>query len=397
LNKVVSMSLKWVFGVARGACVGRDDARALAVWGGKGVGAWATHAAASIRLVVAAALMAVLPAGQAGAATDLVIQGTGASFPSRVYERWAQQFNSLNPGLTVRYTATGSGEGVRQIQARTVHFGATDSPLSAAQLAEFKLVQIPMVVGGLVPVVNLPSLGARNLVLDGPVLAALMQGEIRQWNDPRVAALNAGLKLPDTGVQRIVRDDASGSSEVFTRYLGLSSSAFAQAVPAAQKPAWPGQPWRAKGSDGVVAMLQKTLGGLTYVSYDRVAKDRLSAVRLRLADGNVVAASEETFRAALLASDVYRKGDDQAPLLAMPRKDAWPITATSFVLLDARPQQAAQAEAVSRFVYWAFMHGDELTQGTGFAPLPSRVQARLSGRLMQVHGPDGLVPRFSAP
>lgn len=334
-------------------------------------------------------------AGVAVAQAPQQVVGTGASFPSRVYERWAQRFNSLNPGVAVRYSATGSGEGIRQMQARAVHFGGTDSPLSAAQLAEHKLVQIPMVVGGLVPVVNLSGLGARSLVLDGPVLAALMQGEVRQWNDPRVAALNAGLTLPALAVQRIVREDASGSSEVFTRYLGLSSSAFAQAVPAAQKPAWSGQPWRAKGSDGVVALLQKTPGGITYVSHDRVTKDRLSAVRLRLPDGSVVAASEEAFRAALLASDVYRKGDDQAPLLAMPRKDAWPITATSFVLLDARPQQAAQAEAVSRFVYWAFMHGDELTQGTGFAPLPSRVQARLAGRLMQVHGPDGLVPRFS--
>jgi phosphate transport system substrate-binding protein len=381
LNKVVSMSLKLM------GC-GAHRAR---------VDGWLAKAIAGTGLVVAAALMALAPAGRAHAANGLSIEGTGASFPSHVYERWAQQFNSLNPGLNVRYTATGSGEGVRQIQARAVQFGATDSPLSAAQLAEFKLVQIPMVVGGLVPVVNLPGLGARGLVLDGPLLAALMQGEIRQWNDPRVAALNAGLTLPAMAVQRIVREDASGSSEVFTRYLGLVSPSFAQAVPAAQKPAWPGQPWRAKGSDGLVAMLQKTPGGITCVSHDRVAKDRLSAVRLRLPDGNVVSASEDAFRAALLVSDVYRKGDDQASLLAMPRKDAWPITATSFVLLDARPQQAAQAEAVSRFVYWAFMHGDELTRGTGFAPLPSRVQARLAGRLMQVHGPDGQVPRFSAP
>lgn len=326
---------------------------------------------------------------------EVVIKGAGATFPSLVYARWAQRYAELNPAVKLSYNPTGSGDGIKQAKARTVHFGGTDNPLSPAQLAEARLVQIPMVIGGLVPVVNLPGLKGQSLVLDGSVLAALMRGEVRRWDDPRVVALNAGLALPAVAVQRIVREDASGSSEVFTRYLGLSSSAFAQAVPAAQVPAWPGQPLRAKGSDGVVAMLQKTPGGVTYVSFDRVAKDRLSAVRLRLPDGHVVAASEGAFRAALLASDVYRKGDDQATLLAMPHKDAWPITATSFVLLDARPQHAAQAEAVSRFVYWAFMHGDELTQGTGFAPLPSRVQARLAGRLMQVHGPDGLVPRFS--
>ncbi len=340
-------------------------------------------------------VVCLLGVAAAHAAPFVEVQGAGATFPALVYQRWLQRFNSLNPGVTLRYNPTGSGDGVRQMQARSVAFGGTDSPLSAAQLAQHQLVQIPTVVGGLVPVVNLPGLGARPLVLDGAVLAALMQGEIRQWNDPRVQALNGGLTLPALPVRRIVREDASGSSEVFTRYLGLSSAGFAQAVPAAQKPHWPGQPWRAKGSDGVVAMLKATPGGLSYVSYDRVVKDRLSAASLRRADGGVVSASEDSFRAAILASDVYRKGDDQAPLLAMPRKDAWPITATSFVLLDAKPQNAAQAEAVSRFVYWAFMHGDELTRGTGFAPLPERVQARLAGRLTQIHGPDGQVPRFS--
>jgi phosphate transport system substrate-binding protein len=358
------------------------------------------RAARSFYLVVCLVVCLVGPTGMPGLATAQAapatdVQGAGATFPALVYQRWLQRFNSLNPGIALRYNPTGSGDGVRQMQARSVAFGGTDSPLSAAQLAQHKLVQIPTVVGGLVPVVNLPGLGARPLVLDGVVLAALMQGEIRQWNDPRVQALNGGLTLPALPVQRIVRDDASGSSEVFTRYLGLSSAGFAQAVPAAQKPSWPGQPWRAKGSDGVVAMLKATPGGLTYVSHDRVLKDRLSAASLRQADGSVVSASEDSFRAAILASDVYRKGDDQAPLLAMPRKDAWPITATSFVLLDANPQNLAQAEAVSRFVYWAFMHGDELTRGTGFAPLPERVQARLAGRLTQIHGPDGQVPRFS--
>jgi len=335
--------------------------------------------------------------GMGSVRAEQVLQGAGASFPALVYERWVQRFNSLNPGVQLRYSATGSGDGVRQMKARSVSFGGTDSPLSEAQLAEYKLVQIPMLVGGLVPVVNLPGLGNNALVLDGAVLAALMQGEIRQWNDRRVAALNPGLNLPALAVQRIVREDASGSSEVFTRYLGQASEAFAQVVPAAQKPAWPGQPGRAKGSDGVVTQLKATVGGLSYVSFDRVAKDRLSAVRLRGAEGALVTASEDSFRVAILASDVYRKGDDQAPLLALPRKEAWPITATSFMLLDAAPQRVAQAEVVSRFVYWAFMHGDELTRGTGFAPLPERVQARLAGRLTQIRGPGGEMLRFSAP
>ena len=276
-------------------------------------------------------------------------------------------------------------------------FAGTDVPLTPAQLAEHRLVQIPMVVGGLVPAVNLPGVASNALVLDGATLAALMAGDIRDWQDPRVAALNPGLKLPALAVRRVVREDASGSSEVFTRYLALVSPGFGQRTLPSQKPQWPGEPLRAPGSDGVAALLKATPGGLTYVPFDRVVKDKLAAVRLRTPEGHLVVASEDSFRAAILASDVYRQGDDQASLLGMPRKDAWPITATSFLLLDAAPAQASQAEAVTRFVYWAFMHGDELTRGTGFAPMPERVQARLAGRLMQIRGPGGQVPNFSAP
>ncbi|MEY4766421.1 MAG: hypothetical protein RI907_3094 [Pseudomonadota bacterium] len=329
--------------------------------------------------------------GQAWGAQTL-IQGTGATFPSLVYARWAARFSDQHAGVSVRYSPTGSGEGIKQVQARLVQFGGTDSPLTAERLAQQKLVQIPMLVGGLVPVVNLPGLGPQALLLDGPTLAALMQGEIRLWNDPRVAALNRGLPLPALPVQRIVRADASGSTEVLTRYLAMSSSAFAQAVPVGQKPAWPGAVLSAKGSDGVVDLLRQTPGGLTVVSFDRVRQDRLAAVRLRGEGGAPVAASEQAFQQAILASDVYRKGDDLASLLARPRAEAWPITATSYVLMDAHPQDFQAAQWAMRFVYWCFMHGDDLTRGTGFAALPGRVQAKLAGRLMQVRGPAGEVP-----
>jgi phosphate transport system substrate-binding protein len=328
---------------------------------------------------------------------DVQIKASGATFPSRVYERWTQRFAELNPGVAVHYSPTGSGDGVRQIKARSVQFGGTDSPLNAQQLGENRLVQIPMLVGGLVPVVNLPGVASNQLVLNGELLADLMRGEIRRWDDARIAQLNPGLKLPAMPVARIVREEASGSTEVWVRYLALSSKAFAAQVPVSQKPAWPGSPWPAKGNDGVSALVRGTVGGITYVSFDRVLKDRLSAVRLISPAGNAVAASEAAFRAAILASDVYRKGDDTASLLAVPRPDAWPLTATSYVLLDAAPADMKQADWVARFVYWCFMHGDELTRGTGFAPLPDRVQARLAGRLMQVHGPGGQVPSLFAP
>jgi len=344
------------------------------------------------------ALLAVcLGVGMGPVRAEVQIKGAGASFPSRVYERWAQRFEQANPGVRIRYTPTGSGDGIKQVKGRAVHLGGTDNPLSPQQLSEHQLVQIPMLVGGLVPVVNLPGVAHNQLVLSGEVLADIMRGDIPRWDDPRVATLNPGMSLPGLPVKRIVREDASGSTEVWTRYLGASSARFAAAVPVSQKPTWPGGTLSAKGNDGVAALLKETIGSITYVSYDRVTKDRLAGTRLRNPAGNVVAASEEGFRAAILASDVYRKGDDTASLLLTPRADAWPLTATSYLLLDATPKDMAAAEWAVSFVYWCFMHGDELTRGTGFAPLPDRVQARLSGRLMQIHGPDGLPPKLRTP
>ncbi len=332
------------------------------------------------------------------ASTDRVhLQGAGATFPSKVYDRWMARFQQAHPQARVSYRPTGSGDGIRQAKARAVQWAGTDSPLSAAELAEHRLVQIPMLIGGLVPVVQLKGVAPQALVLSGAVLAEIMLGQVSHWDDPRIAALNPRLKLPHLPVQRVVRDDASGSSDIFSRYLARVSPEFAARVVPSQKPLWPAGDdlRRGKGNDGVVSVLRDTPGGITYVSFDRVAKDGLTAVRLLGHGGQAVAASPEAFKAAILASDVYRQGDDQASLLDLPRPDAWPITATSFVLLDARPKDLRQAQWSARFVHWCFSQGDDLTRGTGFAPLPSRVQARLVGRLGEIKGPRGEQPGLS--
>lgn len=333
----------------------------------------------------------------AQAQVGVPVKGAGASFPSLVYGRWAERFTRENPGVQVSYQATGSGDGVKQAVARSVAFGGTDVPLSAKKLQEARLVQIPMLVGGLVPVVNLPGVGANQLVLDGPVLADIMLGQLTRWDDARIARLNPGLRLPALPIARVVRQDASGSTEMLMRYLAAASPRFREALPVSQLPTWPGSPLVGKGNDGVVAALRQASGGIAAVSHDRVLRDRLSAVRLRSADGRVLTASAASFRSAILASDLHLKGDDLASLVNLPNAQAWPITATSFVLLDAAPRDLATAQATARFVYWCFMHGDELTRDTGFAPLPGRVQARLAGRLLQIKGPQGQAPDFASP
>jgi len=317
------------------------------------------------------------------------VRGAGASFPSKVYERWARTYEQQNAGSVVAYKATGSGDGVKQITARTVDFGGSDTPLSSEELTKRRLVQVPMLIGGIVPVVRLPGIGANRLQLSGELLADILAARVLKWNDPRIAAQNPGVALPGLRIQRIVRADKSGTTEGFTRYLSEVSPAFKAEIGAGQAPKWPGEVLTAEGNDGMVKTLAATEGGIAYVSYDRVVKDELAAVRLINGAGTPVAASEAGFRAAILDSDVSRTGNDLASLMNRPASGAWPITQTSFVLFDAEPADAERATRAMRFLYWCMMHGDDLTRGTGFAPLPVNLQARLMARFASVKTADG--------
>jgi phosphate transport system substrate-binding protein len=340
------------------------------------------------RLILALAAPLLLSA----AALAQPVQGQGATFPAKVYDTWARAFEKASGGAVV-YKGTGSGDGIKQIGARKVDFGGTDAPLPAAELAKQKLVQIPMLVGGVVPVVNLPGVAAP-VQLDGEVLAEIFMGRVKAWNDPRIAGLNPGMGLPALPIKRVVRAEKSGTSEGFSRYLAGASATFKAEVGASQAPAWPGEPLKAEGTDGMVQALRSTPGSIAYVSYDRVLRDKLAAVKLRNAAGKFVLPSEGGFRAAILESDMHRQGDDLASLLDRPGNETWPITLTSFVLVDAEPATAAQVAPTLKYLYWCFMHGDDLTRGTGFAPLPVNVQSRLAARFTQVKPKDGVVPTY---
>lgn len=339
------------------------------------------------RLILALAAPLLLSA----AAIAQPVQGQGATFPAKVYDTWARAFEKAGGG-SVAYKGTGSGDGIKQIGARKVDFGGTDAPLPAAELARQKLVQIPMLVGGVVPVVNLP--GSAALQLDGEVLAEIFMGRVKLWNDARIAALNPGIALPALAIKRVVRAEKSGTSDGFSRYLAGVSAHFKAEVGASQAPAWPGEPLKAEGNDGMVQTLRATPGSVAYVSYDRVLRDKLAAVKLRNAAGKFVLPTEAGFRAAILESDMHRQGDDLATLLDRPGNETWPITLTSFVLVDAEPATAGKASPALKYLYWCFMHGDDLTRGSGFAPLPISVQSRLAARFTQVRPKDGVVPTY---
>jgi len=321
------------------------------------------------------------------------VQGAGASFPSKVYQRWAETYEAERK-VKVAYKATGSGDGVKQATDRTVMFGGTDSPLSAEELNQRRLVQLPTAVGGVVPVVNLRGVGSNRLNLTGEVLADVFAGKLTRWNDPRIAALNPGLALPATAIQRVVRADKSGTTEGFTKYLALVSADFGKAVGASQLPKWPDSPRAGDGNDGVVKAVKEVDGAIGYVSFDRVTRDGLNAVRLRNAAGKWVAAGEEGFRSALRESEVAKSGDDTASVLNQAGDASWPITLTTFVLFDRAPAKAADVEPAMRFFYWAFLNGDRLVAGTGFAPLPKAVQAKLANRFATVKAQDGSLLKY---
>lgn len=324
------------------------------------------------------------------------VQGAGASFPSKVYQRWTDSYEQVEH-VKVAYKPTGSGDGIQQASERKVMFGGTDTPLSADELAKRKLVQLPTVVGGVVPVVKLSALGNQSLNLSGELLADLFAGKVIRWNDARIAALNPGLRLPDLPVRRVVRADKSGTTEGFTKYLALMSAGFQAEVGVGQLPKWPGTTLVGEGNDGMVKQLQATEGAIAYVSFDRVLKDKLVAVHLRNADGRFVAPSEAGFRAAVRASDLHRKGEDTASVLNQPGPETWPITLASFVLFDAEPAKASDVNPALHFFYWAFQRGDRQFEGTGFAPLPTMVKAKLAARFMAVHPKDGSAPSYLSP
>ena len=365
-------------------------------------------AAAALLLAVAAGVAAAQTASRTPAtgaaaapasAAAAVVIGAGASFPGLVYTAWSAGYGSER-GQSVRYTASGSGDGVAQIAARSVDFGATDSPLSPTELARSRLVQFPTMAGAIVPVSNgVVATGGAPLRLTGALLAALFAGDIVYWDDARIAAANPGLALPHLRVVRVVRADASGSTEILTRYLAQQSPGFATAVGAGKTVKWSAGDTAAagtalvtaRGNDGVASAVKATPGAIGYTSYDRVLRDALAPVALKNRAGVYVRPSEPAIQAAVRASDLRRSDTMTASLIDLDGRDVWPLVDLTYVLLDAEPPSAARASASAQFFYWAFLKGDVLVKGTGFAALPTEVQARVVRRLADIKPRDGKV------
>jgi len=311
-----------------------------------------------------------LSAGSANAAA-VTITGAGATFPFPVYAKWAEAYQK-ETGVGVNYQSIGSGGGIKQIKARTVTFGASDAPLQAPELAEAGLVQWPMVMGGIVPVVNLDGIKPGSLVLDGETLAKIFLGTVKTWDDPAIKALNPDLKLPSTAIAVVHRSDGSGTTFNFTDYLSKVSADWKSKIGASTAIEWP-VGIGAKGNEGVANNVLQTKGAIGYVEYAYAKQSGLNYTGLVNREGKKVEPTSASFQAAAANADWANSPGFYQILTNEPGAASWPITAATFILLPKEPKDEAAAEAALKFFAWSFAHGAPMAEKLDYVPLPESV------------------------
>jgi len=309
-----------------------------------------------------------LGSGLAGATE---ITGAGATFPYPVYAKWAEAYKA-ETGVSLNYQSIGSGGGIKQIKAATVTFGASDKPLEAKELNDSGLVQWPMVIGGVVPVVNVTGIAPGALVIDGPTLAGIYLGEIKSWNDPRIKALNPKAALPKQAIAPIYRSDGSGTNFLFTNYLSQASADFKSKIGANTSVEWPAG-IGAKGNEGVAAMVGQTAGSIGYVEYAYSKQNHMTYLRMKNAAGQVVVPEAAAFQAAAANAD-WAKADGYYLILTnQPGAASWPITGASFIIMYKTPKDPAASKAALEFFAWSYRKGTELAASLDYVPLPPAV------------------------
>jgi phosphate transport system substrate-binding protein len=295
------------------------------------------------------------------------ITGAGASFPAPIYAKWADAYQKAT-GNKVNYQSIGSSGGIKQIRAKTVDFGASDAPLKPEELQKDGLVQFPTVIGGVVPVVNLPGVKPGQLKLTGDVLADIYLGKIKMWNDPRLAKLNADMALPNQQIAVVRRADGSGTTFIFTDYLSKVSPEWKESIGAATAVQWP-TGTGGKGNEGVSAFVQQLPGAIGYVESAYAKQNKLTHTQLQNAEGQFVQPVDVNFKAAAAGAD-WTKSAFYQILTNQPGKDAWPITGATFILMHANAEKPAQSAEVLKFFEWAYKNGGAMASELDYVPLP---------------------------
>lgn len=312
-----------------------------------------------------------LVAGAVTAQSSLAqdITGAGATFPAPLYAKWAAEYNK-STGIKINYQSVGSGAGLRQIEAKTVDFGASDMPLKDEELKAKNLVQFPTVIGGVVPVVNIKGINPGQMKLTGQVLGDIYLGKITKWNDPAIKALNPSLPLPDVAIAPVRRADGSGTSFIFTNYLSKVNAEWKSKVGEGTAVNWPTGAG-GKGNEGVAAFVNRLPNSIGYVEYAYVKQNKMNFAQVQNSAGTYVSPDDATFKSAAAGAD-WSKSFYQI-LTNQPGKDAWPISGATFILMQKTQEKPVNATAALKFFSWAYANGSKMADDLDYVPMPTAV------------------------
>jgi len=306
-----------------------------------------------------------------GMAIAAEITGAGATFPYPVYAKWAETYKA-QVGVNLNYQSIGSGGGIKQINAKTVDFGASDMPLKEEELAKAGLVQWPMIMGGVVPVVNLQGIKAGDMKFTGPVLAEIYLGKITKWDDPAIAKINPGLKLPAQAIAVIHRSDGSGTTFLFTNYLSKVSKEWREKVGFNTSVEWP-VGLGGKGNEGVANFTAQTPSSIGYVEYAYALQNHLAYGLMSNREGNFVRPESKTFQSAAANADWDKAPGFYLVLTDQPGKESWPITGASFILMHKTQEHPDRAKAALQFFKWSYANGQHMAEELDYVPMPQNV------------------------
>ncbi|MEI7782926.1 MAG: phosphate ABC transporter substrate-binding protein PstS [Betaproteobacteria bacterium] len=333
------------------------------------------------RSFLKAVSLAVVGFAVVGPALAADITGAGATFPFPIYAKWAEAYKK-ETGVGLNYQSIGSSGGIRQIRAKTVAFGATDAPLTGAELEKDGMVQFPAIIGGTVPVFNLDGFANGDLRVTGPVLAEMFMGKIAKWNDPKLAALNPGKKLPDLAITVVHRADGSGTTFNWTDYLSVVSKEWADTVGKGAAVKWPASTSvGGKGNEGVAANVGRTKGALGYVEFAYAKRNKIPAMAMQNRDGQYVMPDDDTFAAAAAGADWFSVPGMGLSIVNQPGAKSYPVTTASFIMMYKQPANKAESAEVLKFFDWAFKNGKVMAADLDYVPLPDALTAQIRQRV----------------
>lgn len=320
-------------------------------------------------LIASLSLAAGLSAAPGAFAVD--ITGAGATFPYPIYAKWAEAYKAKT-GVSMNYQSIGSGGGIKQITAKTVDFGASDMPLKPEALEKDGLMQFPAVEGGVVPVYNLAGIQPGEVKFTGEVLADIYMGKIKKWNDPAIATLNKGVKLPDANITVVHRSDGSGTTFIWVNYLSKVSPDWKAKIGEGTSVSWPAGVG-GKGNEGVASYVQRIKGSIGYVEYAYALQNKMSFGQVKNKDGNFVKPDDASFKAASAGADWNKAPGMYLILTDQPGKESWPIAGATFILMQKVQTKPEHAKEVLKFFDWAYTHGGKLASELDYVPMPESV------------------------